>query len=428
MSGVRSGARWHLRLALAAVLLFDLIFLSVTLSVDAPGPRALAQAPAVLRALVGRPELVVPLGLLGLIALARFAARPGRAGAGLGVIAVIGVLCEARAANNGGPERFLFAAGTVLAGWIAGLVFVRAAEGDRDAEEIGAETGAVAALAAIYVNAALQKLGAAGLGWADGDDLRMLVLAQRPLGASSAIADLVIEHRWIALGLAAFTELAQLSALAYPFHPRARVVIGTMLLAFHTGVWMVTPILFPQSMALLVAFSYPWGALLSRRGMLHEQPGLILVRRLDRGALVIGAICALLAGLALSPPGRSTILSLSHTDEGHRRDAPAERPRREPEPASFDATAASTLGIERLGASLAGCTVTSVAARGEEIALRLACGDGELGVEVVEAGSRPHAAPRSAGGRDLFYASGATVSPAERDAVLAELARRLAPP
>src|SRR5690606_20141757 len=77
-SAIRKGARWHLRLGLAAVLLFDLLFLSVTLSLEAPGPRALAGAPAALRALIGAPELVVPIGLFGLAALVRFATGPGR--------------------------------------------------------------------------------------------------------------------------------------------------------------------------------------------------------------------------------------------------------------------------------------------------------------------------------------------------------------
>lgn len=426
MTGLRRGARWYLRLALALVLLADLAIVSGMLVTGAPGPRTLESAPGVLLALVGRPELVLPIAAVGLAALVRFALGPGRAGAGLAVLAVLGVLCEAKAAQSGGPERFLFAGGTVLTGWLAGLAFVRASRGDREAEEIAAEAGALGALAAMYVNAALQKLSRSGLGWADGDHLRMLVLAQRPFedGPLGAVADLVVGSRELAFALAAFTELAQIAAIAYPFHPRARAVVGTMLLAFHAGVRVLTPISFPQSMALLVAFSYPWHRLLSRRGAGDDATELVVARRPWRGALALGAGAALLASLALTPPVRGLVASLSHADElpGARREGGAG-----PAAAAFDARAAAALGIDRPGARVGGCTLESVSTPAPgEIAARFACGEGAIQVEIVPTGSRPHPAPRSAAGRDLFYRSGATVPPRVRNALLGELARRLA--
>lgn len=421
MRRLRTGARWHLRVALASILLFDLVLLAVTAATDAPGPRTRHDAPALLLALTGHAELVLPLAALGAAALVRFALAPGRAGAALGVLAVLGLLTEARAANHGGPERFLFAGGTALIGWIAGLAFVRAGRGDEEAEEVGAEAGALAAIAAMYVNAGVQKLLVSGTGWADGDSLRMLVLTQRPLGPSltGPIADAVVGSRALAFSLAAFTEIAQLSAIAYPFLPRARPIVGSMLLAFHAGVFVLTPIAFPQAMALLVAFSYPWQRLLARGAEPRE---MVLARAPARGASAIGAAAALLAGLALLPPVQEALEPLSHRHDT-RHAARVGPPREAPRP-TFDARAAAALGIDGPGARVAGCEARAVTSSGDDVTVSLACPDGVLVVEIVPDGSRPHSAPRSTEDHDLFYRSGSTVTEARRDALLEELAGR----
>lgn len=429
MSGVRTGARWYLRAALAAVLLFDLGLLAAMLSVaDPDGPRVLEAAPRWLHAFAGRPELVVPVALLGAAAVVRFALAPGRIGAALGALAAIAVLSNARAANVGGPERFLFAGGTVLVGWLAGLAFSRAGDGDRRDEERAAEIGAVAALAAIYVNAGAQKILASGITWADGDELRLLVLSQRPVDAgfpTSTLADLVIHERSLALAMAAFVEIAQLSAVLIPFHPRARAVVGTALLAFHAGVRLLTPISFPQSMALLVIFSYPWGRLLEARGVVAPDPARPLVRRPGRGAAMIVVGAALLTGLSILPPVRALVGSLSHLDGAPRPHPEAIPP---PGPAPLDAAAAQSIGLVE-GSRVGPCALLGGERRGEEIQLRLACDDGALRVDVVPSGVRPGEPPRRAAGQDLFYRradpGAPAASDATRDAALDALAEHL---
>ncbi|MDQ3036244.1 MAG: hypothetical protein M3Y87_27835, partial [Myxococcota bacterium] len=90
---MRTGSRWHLRVALSLVLLFDLALLTGMLcTADPLGPRLLARAPGILHALAGQPALVLPIALAGLVALALFAARPGRIGAAVAVLASIAVL------------------------------------------------------------------------------------------------------------------------------------------------------------------------------------------------------------------------------------------------------------------------------------------------------------------------------------------------
>lgn len=430
LARARTGARWYLRIALAAVLLFDLALLTGMLLGGERGPRALASAPALLQAILGRPELVLPLAIAGGVALVRFAMAPGRVGAALVAVACIGVLCEARAASVGGPERFLFAGGTVLVGWLAGLAFARAGGGDRDAEERAAELGAIAALATIYVNAASQKLLASGIGWADGDDLRMLVLSQRPLDGSptDAVADLVVGSRTLAFTLAAFVETAQLAAISYPFDRRARAVVGAMLIAFHVGVRLLTPISFPQSIALLVIFSFPWGRLLERRGLaLADAPDRLLARRPLRGALAIATGAAALAALSFVPPVRSTIESVSHPGEVAR---PTSAPREAEGPAPFDAARAAALGIDAPGDRIGPCEVASVEASDVDATLVwLVCDGAELGIEVAPTGSRPFHPPRRTRAHDLFYrdreGAHAPAPDSVRDAALDELAARL---
>lgn len=436
MKSVRNGARWYLRVALSLVLLFDVAVVAGMLCLsDIDGPRVLLDAPPVLRALAGHPERVLPIAAIALVALARFASGPGHVGAALGVLATTGFLCEARAAHVGGPERFLFVGGTVLVGWIAGLAFVRLGRGDRDAEEAGAEIGAIAALAAIYVNAALQKVMAAGITWADGDSLRLLVLSQRPFDAgfpTATIADVVTGHRSVAFALAAFVELAQLSAIVYPFHPRARAVVGTMLLAFHAGVRMLTPISFPQSMALLVIFSFPWGRWLERRGWVApDPPDRVLARRPARAAAGIALATGLLVLLAFVPPVRRLIDSLAHLDVQGRAQPDAHRPQeREPARDAFDDAAGAALSLQE-GQRVGPCVAVGASRRGVEIAARFACDGAPLVVDVVPAGTRPFEPPRSAGGRDLFYRSASRgheepeLDAATRDALLEALARHL---
>ncbi|MDQ3035164.1 MAG: hypothetical protein M3Y87_22350, partial [Myxococcota bacterium] len=351
------------------------------------------------------------------------------------VLASIAVLCEARAANVGGPERFLFAGGTVLVGWIGGLAFVRAARGDREAEERGAELGAIAALAAMYVNAGAQKLLTSGLGWADGDGLRLLILSQREVDGGTAtawLADLAISSRELPLALAVFTELAQLSAIAYPFHPRARAVVGTAILAFHAGVDLLTPISFPQAMALLVIFSYPWRGWLERRGIVApDSSAWVLARRPMRGLVAIAAGALALAGIARIPPVRELITSLSHVDGASGRPpgdaSPPARPPQRPPAFAAEATALGLSEGERIGR----CTLVEAIARDGELAVRFACDDGVLVIDVVETGARPGDAPRRAAGRDLFYrraraeAGETEVAPETRDAMLDAIASRL---
>ncbi|MCZ7679059.1 MAG: hypothetical protein M5U28_10020 [Sandaracinaceae bacterium] len=222
----------------------------------------------------------------------------------------------------------------------------------------------MAAIAAMYVNAGVQKLLVSGIGWADGDSLRMLVLTQRPLGPSltGAIADAVVNSRALAFSLAAFTELAQLSAITYPFLPRARPIVGSMLLAFHAGVLVLTPIAFPQSMALLVAFSYPWRRLLARGGEARE---VVLARAPARGAAAIASAAALLAGLALLPPVQEALEPLSHRHDT--RHAARVGPPREPPRPTFDARAAAALGIDGPGARVAGCEARAVTSSGDDV-------------------------------------------------------------
>ncbi|HEY8040979.1 MAG TPA: hypothetical protein VIF15_14335 [Polyangiaceae bacterium] len=295
-AGAQDGeSRRLLRLALAGVAAVDAVLLAVTahgLSAEATlhGSRPLAQL------LASAPVVVVIAGV-ALVALASFARGRAPIVTGLVAIAALGTLESTQASLFAGHQRVFFATGATLAGWLFGLAFERRM--GRRGETL-AEAGAVAGLAATYVDSGLSKLTTAGWLWADANTLRSAVLTNHPVDDTSPLASyarLVVENDAVAHGLAAATLVIQLGAVVYVLGPRLRMLWGALLLAFHVNVALVTQdIFYFQACILLLAFSFPWGRLARARAA--PSPPAFAPEQTRAVALRLGGWVAAAAGAA----------------------------------------------------------------------------------------------------------------------------------
>jgi hypothetical protein len=402
-------SRAPLRVVLGALMAFDVLLAAWFVSSLRPSALSHPHAPGWLLSLGSNPPALAVIAIVGAAAAVQFARRAGQIGYALVALGAVGVLVEAQAALLEGPMRFLFFSGAALTGWVAGLGFARSQgldarrpEQTRRAEAL-AEQGAVSALAACYLGAFTSKLLSTGVRWIVDGGLQATIAAQHTWGRSAlldALATATLEHGWLTNGLSGFTLAAQASAVLLPFSRRGRSLSAALLLWFHVGVWLLTPISFPQAMALLVAFGFPWPAWLAKiqsRPLAAALPALPDVapglppRRAVLGA---AAAMALVVGLAWLPPLRA------YTQLHHRRSsAPAP-----PAPAPLSDRSRTLLGGLDVGDKVLEFRVTQIG-ESEPSLVRIALERGGQPViaEIVPRGARPFAAPRSSALFDLFY-------------------------
>jgi hypothetical protein len=359
-----------------------------------------------------RPLATGAVALVGLLALFRFARREGRLLSGLAGLLAVTLLCESHAALAEGPMRIFFQGGATLFGWLCGLAWARGIGREEEGESL-AESGSVAALAATYVAAAGSKLLASGLSWADADALRAVVLSQHRIdGAFGGYANAIGSHAGLARALAAGTLISQAAMILYPWSPRARALTGTLALAFHLNVWLLTPILFPQAMALLLVFSYPWRD--------TPKPSESAPARLAPAALRLGAVFLVLGGLFMTPWVRAyTALHHHHAGGGPPPPAPSHTPAAEQVRARYRLHEGDVLA--------AGFRLAAVGDPHDgELVFWVERNGDYLRIDAVPRGRRPFAAPLSRGDWDLYYQKRpASVGQDDLQAVLGAIAGRL---
>ncbi len=436
VTGTWDGAsRAPLRVVLALLVCFDAMLTAWFVATSPASTLSHPQAPRALLALGGHWPGALAVAAIAVAAAAQFARRSGAILAALVALVAVGVLVEAHAALIDGPQRFLFFTGAVLLGWTAGLCFARwegidarTPEGAHRSEVL-AEQGAVSALAACYVGAFVSKLLGSGVHWADAGALQVTIAAQHAWGTSSALdalANAALEHPIIPLTLAGLTLIAQASAAFMPFSRRGRVVSSVLLLAFHTGVWLLTPISFPQSMVLLVAFGFPWPRLFSRLRVSIDDhvPASGRSHALKRLAVVIGAMVL----IAASPPVRA-YTALQHHRGGNTDGNPGGH---EPAPPPLSEAARALLGDVSVGGSFRGFRVERIAEpQAGVVRIELSRSDEMMMIEVVAHGRMPHAAQVKTARFDLFNGSPPPdkkpVDDAEQLSVLRALAADIGP-
>lgn len=310
------------RVVLALVMLFDTGVVIMNQWSAHLSAASHPMAPAWLVAPGGRPWLLLTVGALIAVALFLFARRPGALWPGVAALLGVGYLVEGHGAMLEGPQRFLFAGGVAMLGWVLSLAYARWTGLDAVAGEVRAGYGAPALLAATYINAFTSKMSTSGLEWFNPDALRSVVLTQHPLNRpqwAHQYAMLIAEHASIAGVLVVLTLIAQASAFFYAWSPRNRAVSATLLLSFHANTAILTPFFFPQTMSLLLALSFPWArgvAALRGRGpdpRYTEQPTVDRERRdRVRKRMLLGAAALVAFAWLPSPITRYTRLHHRH--------------------------------------------------------------------------------------------------------------------
>jgi hypothetical protein len=369
---------------------------------------------------------VAPIALATCAALALFARRSSQIAAGALSVAGLALLAECEGALVGSPERTFFISGTVLFGWLLGLAYARIAGVRDERAERLAEFGGAGALGAVYVSAGLSKLIASGLGWADANNLRAVVFAQRPVhggGLTELYARALGDHPHFAMTLTIATLVTQLGAAFFPWTPRSRAVCGSMILGFHLNVWALTPIVYLQSIVMVAAFAYPWPWIVGKlRGHTPERDEPSPVP-LDRSATIVtvAIVAVALTVATLGPVRRYTHLldRPEPTNDASRAVAPAPRPG--PWPADLGVLLGAHEGDAITGDWHYGLALASPDGGAE---IEANSRDARFTITIRRHGASPHPPPVSTDRYDLFYSreTPAALPSSTRDAVLGAVA------
>ncbi|HEY5242725.1 MAG TPA: hypothetical protein VIJ22_14695, partial [Polyangiaceae bacterium] len=287
--------RRALRFVLAGVAALEMVVLTQRVLARAAEARLRgAQEPPLVAWLSWAPVVVV-VAAIGLVALTYFARRRARLGAGVVGLVALATLEHTHAALFiAGHQRAYFAVGSMLVGWFVGLLFARALPTSSARrlvpDETLAEAGALAGLAATYVDSGLSKLTKAGWMWTDATTLRSAILSNHDVDDTSPLASFarfVVEHDAVARAFSVATIVVQLGAVLYVLGPRLRMLWGTLLLAFHVNVALTTQILYLYNCILLLAFSFPWARILRRKTTAPPRPVVVAPDQTRRAALAV---------------------------------------------------------------------------------------------------------------------------------------------
>jgi hypothetical protein len=318
-------ARRHLRIGLALIAAVDLVSVALQVADTLPGPRSHPLAPAWLLAPGGHYGLVAAIAIPGMLALATFARARHPLRSGALALLVLTTLNETHAALIHGPSRPYFFSGALLLAWLAGTAFSRVAHRDAPPslarDERHAEAAALGVLAAINTTAGLSKLHHSGVGWADQQTLRAIVLSHHRVDDTSyaaSSAQFIAARPLLTQTLATLTLVVQLGAPLMLLGPRLRALWGLLLLGFHVQITLLTGIGYLQAKLLVPLFTLPWPALLAR--LRHDSPPIDPpLKAPPRRVVVLAALtlAALTALAALSPLRRYT--DLHHAERGRER-------------------------------------------------------------------------------------------------------------
>jgi hypothetical protein len=288
-----SGRVSFLRMVLAVVVVVDLVSFLFFLG----EARSIGMANGSLNAfndLVSRTTVRGAVVLIGVAGALAFGRRPGRLWEGLVALGSLALLSTAHAQLFGSPWRHLFFSGLCLSGWLLGLAVSRRRGAPTD--ESYARIGGIALLAAAYLNAGISKLVYGGVDWLSGLPIQATIVAQDGLVADSIVSPY---RSWVVATPAAaclFSVATLGFELAAPLMlvgRRTRLCVALGLFAMHANIYVLTPILYWESMVLLLVFG------LSPDPPNSETIGVATMVRSDDHAFTAGAallaMCAFLA-------------------------------------------------------------------------------------------------------------------------------------
>jgi uncharacterized membrane protein YphA (DoxX/SURF4 family) len=379
-----------LRRLLAAVVAVDLIFFLFIFNED----REIATTHGALNAFndavsgIGGRAL---LALVGLAAIVAFGRRAGRIWEGLIALAVLVVLNSAHTQLFGSPWRHLYYSGVCLSGWLLGLAVSRARGAPDD--ESYARMGSMALLGTTYLSAGLSKMVFGGSDWLSGLPIRAVIVAQDglvPDGVLSLYRSWVVMTPLVASALSVMTVGFELAGPLMILGGLTRRCVALGLFGMHANIFLLTPILYWQSMVLLLAFG------LSADGLSARAETAPMSTPADRRRfLLVAGVLALCAVVAVGHQARR-YMRWQVEEQAAARPSP-------PPVATPPAPWRSQIGPFTAGQALGeGWTIETLEIRDEGFVATLSGAPGRTRFEVTCAASQQQS-PFDLGAAHIFY-------------------------
>lgn len=284
-----------LRVTLALVAIADLLSYYGFIAAARADALANGVVPAGVNDLVSRAPVTALLVGLGVAAALRFARGAGRLWAGATALAVLALLGTVHGQLYGSPWRHLFFSGVCLAGWLLGLAATR--RRDAPADESYAATGALALLGAAYLSSAISKLVYGGPGWLSGHPIQVIVVGQDGLvgdGLLSRYRTFVASTPLVAAAFSFATVFFEAAGPLMLIGPWLRRLVAAGLIAMHLNIYVVTDIVYWESVVLLAAFGLIGPAPAAPAAAAAFRPVVPSGARFGAAVAVL-ALCALLA-------------------------------------------------------------------------------------------------------------------------------------
>lgn len=251
------GERRGMRLALAAVVVVDLASFVFAVLEARSAATARGEVATSLYSTLSHPLVVAGIAAVGVAGAAAFALRAGRIWSGMTALIALSVLSSVHGQLFGSPWRHLYFSGVSLAGWLVGLVALRA-RADR-VDESYARLGAIALLGSAYLNSGISKLVYGGFDWLSGTPVQAAVIAQDGLVSGGAIGAVRVwsTDPTVAQSLAIATVVLELSGPLMLLGRLPRALVAAGIAAMHLNIWTLTGIIiYWESIVLLLLFGF----------------------------------------------------------------------------------------------------------------------------------------------------------------------------
>lgn len=379
-----------LRVALAAVIVLDLVSLYLFLGEARAAAMERGMVLGAFTGLLSHRAVSGSLLLLGGAAAIAFALRPGRLWEGAVALLALMLLSSAHAQLFGSPWRHLFYSGLCLSGWLLGLIVSRRDGAPTD--ESYARTGAIALLGAAYFNAGISKLVYGGFDWTSALPIQSAVVGQDGLVADDAVSAYrawVVNTPVAGMAFSVATVCFELAGPLMLLGRRARLAVAGGLLAMHANIYVLTPILYWESMFLLAVLALYPDPLAPKEPATGRLPA--FNGRPYRVALIALFLCAL--------------VGIAHQARRYAQTnaAPAAVPHVAPVPAA--APEPQQIGPFTVGQALADSwSVESLRLSDQGVIVAVAHPSGRARFELTCADS-PHTSPLDLGPAHIFYSS-----------------------
>lgn len=195
--------------------------------------------------------------LIGVAAAVGFGRRPGCLWQGVVALGALSLLSTVHAQLFGSPWRHLYYSGVCLSGWLLGLLLSR--RRGMPTDESFARVGCIALLGAAYLNAGISKLVYGGIEWISGTPIQAVIVAQDGLVPDSILSvyrSWVVTTPAVASFFSVVTLVVELAGPLMLVGRRTRFCVAAGLFAMHANIYVLTAILYWQSMLFLALFGW----------------------------------------------------------------------------------------------------------------------------------------------------------------------------